>query len=76
MRLFAIFILMVFFLFGCGNNSTGPDSLETDRDILVAFYRATNGDGWRSKTNWMSDKDLSTWFGVTVSNGRVHALGA
>ena len=29
---------------------------------------------WTDKTNWLTDSDLSTWYGVTVSNGRVTKL--
>ena len=75
MRPFAIFILLVFFLFNCGDNSTGPEySQTTDRDALEALYHATNGADWTNDTNWLRDNDLSTWYGVTVSNGRVTHL--
>lgn len=46
----------------------------TDRDVLVALYNATNGINWRTRTNWLSDNDLSTWYGVTTSNNRVTSL--
>ena len=46
----------------------------SDRDALVALYHATGGDGWTDKTNWLTDADLSTWHGVTVSDGRVTRL--
>ena len=72
MRPFPIYIILVLLLFSCGNNSTGPEhSLSADRDVLVALYNATNGTNWTNKTNWLSDSDLSTWHGVTVSNERV-----
>ena len=45
-----------------------------DRDALIALYHATDGDSWTDKTNWLTDTDLSTWQGVTVSNGRVTRL--
>ena len=51
-----------------------PSRLEADRDALVALYNATDGDNWTDKTNWLTDSDLSTWFGVTVLNGRVTSL--
>lgn len=67
--------MLVFLLFSCGKNSTGPEqSLAADRDVLVALYNATNGANWTNKTNWLSDSDLSTWHGITVSNERVIAL--
>ena len=72
MRPIPIYIMLVFLLFGCKNNSTGPEqSLAADRDVLVALYNTTNGANWTNRTNWLSDSDLSTWHGVTVSNERV-----
>ena len=47
----------------------------TDRDVLVALYNTTNGAGWTHKTNWLSDKPLGEWHGVTTDgNGRVTRL--
>ena len=48
-------------------------SLERDRIALNNIYTATGGDTWTDNTGWDSD-DLSTRFGVTVSNNRVTAL--
>ena len=42
-----------------------------DRSALVALYNATDGPNWRNNTNWLSTKNLSTWYGVTVSNWEV-----
>ncbi len=46
-----------------------------DRSALVALYEATNGDNWTNDTNWLSDRPLNEWFGVTTdANGRVTRL--
>ena len=45
-----------------------------DRDVLVSLYEATDGPNWTNSTNWLTDKDLSTWHGVGVHSGRVTAL--
>jgi Leucine-rich repeat (LRR) protein len=45
-------------------------TLLTDSVALVALYDSTGGTGWSTKTNWLSGR-LSTWYGVTVSGGRV-----
>ena len=42
-----------------------------DRDILVAFYNATNGDSWHDTSNWNSGASLDEWSGVKTSGGRV-----
>ena len=46
----------------------------TDREILEIFYEATGGDDWTDNTNWLSDEDLSEWYGVSVYQGRVKYL--
>ena len=47
-------------------------NVPTDRDVLVAFYHATNGPNWLNSGNWLSDKPLGAWHGVTTDNsGRV-----
>ena len=44
------------------------------REIFSAFYDATGGSGWASKTNWLSEVPVSSWFGVTVEDSLVTAL--
>ena len=45
-----------------------------DREALVALYNATDGPNWENNTNWLTEKDISTWYGVGVQNGRVTSL--
>ena len=46
-----------------------------DREALIAFYNATGGATWQDNTNWLSDKPLREWHGVTTDdNGRVTEL--
>ena len=50
-------------------------SVETDREALVAFYNATNGENWYASDNWLSDAPLGEWDGVTTDDdGRVTEL--
>ena len=43
-----------------------------DRAALAEFYHATAGENWARNDNWLSDKPMSTWFGVDVNAvGRV-----
>lgn len=44
---------------------------DTQRAALEAFYNATGGLNWVTKTNWCTDADISTWYGVTVEKGFV-----
>ena len=49
----------------------------TDRDALVTLYNATSGGGWGNNTNWLNDKPLGEWHGVTTdSDGRVQEAGS
>ena len=51
-----------------------PVTALTPREVLVALYNATGGANWTHNTNWLSNKDISTWHGVSVSNGKVTGL--
>ena len=59
---------------------SGPDceqvkAIASDRAALVALYNATDGPNWSTSTNWLSDKPLGEWHGVTTdSAGRVTRL--
>ena len=41
-------------------------STNSDRQALIDFYYATDGDNWSNNTNWLSDQPLDEWFGVTT----------
>ena len=53
-----------------------PTPATTDRGALIALYEATDGDNWTHNDNWLTDKPLSTWYGVTTDrrSGRVNTL--
>jgi len=52
-----------------------PTPESPERAALVAIYNATGGANWTRSTNWLSDKPISTWYGVTLdSAGRVGEL--
>ena len=40
-----------------------------DREVLVALYNATNGPSWTNSANWLSDKPMGRWYGVTTNEG-------
>ena len=46
----------------------------TEREILEIFFGATGGENWTDNTNWLTDKDLSEWYGVETRQGRVEGL--
>ena len=50
-------------------------SVASDRAALVALYNATGGASWITNTNWLSDRPIGEWHGVTTySDGRVAEL--
>ncbi|MBX7152479.1 fibronectin type III domain-containing protein [bacterium] len=48
--------------------------IQQDSLTLVSLYTNTNGPGWTNRTNWNSASAVGTWYGVTVSAGRVTSL--
>ncbi|MCY4083157.1 MAG: hypothetical protein OXF54_23145 [Caldilineaceae bacterium] len=48
---------------------------DVDRGVLVALYNAADGDNWTMRTNWLSDRPIGEWYGVTTDgDGRVTGL--
>ena len=55
----------------CSPRASDP----SDKAILEAFYNATGGSNWPNSHNWLSDKPLSLWYGVSTNDqGRVIGL--
>ena len=51
------------------------EGASSERDMLMAFYEATNGDRWQHHDNWGSDRPLGEWYGVqTDSKGHVFGI--
>ncbi len=72
MRKRSLLYLLAFpFLFGA---SVFPQVSSGDSTALVTLFNSTGGSNWTTKTNWNSNSAVGTWFGVTVSNGRVVGL--
>ena len=46
--------------------SACTDGAGVDREALVALYAATDGASWTINTNWLSDKPVGEWYGVTA----------
>ena len=53
------------------SDTEAEDIQKVQREALIAFYNATDGDHWKDNTNWCSDKPLDEWYGVTAANGYV-----
>ena len=62
-------------LAACGSDepsgvTASSGSAETDREALVAFYNATDGENWYGSDNWLSEAPLGEWEGVTTQRRR------
>ena len=52
-----------------------PTPATVDRAALVALYEATDGANWTSNDNWLSNRPIGEWYGVTTDrSGRVTEL--
>ncbi|MYC05837.1 MAG: hypothetical protein F4X57_01445 [Chloroflexi bacterium] len=61
--------------YGFTHDFFASDGLFCDRDTLTAFYNATGGKSWTRSDNWLSDRPLGEWHGVTTdADGRVVRL--
>ncbi len=56
------------------NSNTGrvfpvglKECLKDDFNELEKLYDATGGANWTNKTNWFTNPDLNTWFGITLT---------
>lgn len=50
------------------------ESALLEREALIAFYKATDGDNWTNNTNWCTDADITTWYGISVRDRHVVSM--
>ena len=51
------------------NEDNNAEMLAREREALIAFYNAMDGDNWIRNDNWCSDKPVSEWYGVDFRPG-------
>lgn len=56
------------------NENDNETIRKKERDALIAFYNATDGDNWSNNENWCSDKPVSQWHGITATEGLVQSI--
>ena len=57
-----------------GSSCAPEDSLE-DREVLVELYGVLDGENWTNSTNWLTERPIREWHGVTNdASGRVVGL--
>lgn len=62
MKKLLLFLLFVFATF----KVYSQDVPTSEREALINFYDALDGDNWAVKTNWKTSAEVSTWTGITV----------
>ena len=56
-------------------SSCAPEDSLNDREVLVQLYNALDGENWRNNTNWLTERPIREWHGVTNdASGRVTGL--
>ena len=56
-------------------SSCAPADSQEDRAVLVELYNDTDGGNWVDRTNWLSERPIREWYGVTNdADGRVTGL--
>ncbi len=56
-------------------SSCAPEDSPEDREVLAKLYDALKGVNWTNNTNWMSERPIREWHGVTSdASGRVDGL--
>jgi hypothetical protein len=69
-----ILALLVSFILSSISYNLSAQVPQADSLALVALYDSTDGDNWTYKTNWKTGSDVGTWYGITVSGGRVTSV--
>ena len=60
---------------GDAHGTSAITVVNPDRAALEALYHATGGPNWNNTGNWLSDRPIGEWYGVTVNaEGRVATL--
>ena len=56
-------------------SSCAPMDSQEDRAALAKLYNATAGGNWENSSNWLTDRPMREWYGVTNdAQGRVIGL--
>ena len=43
------------------------DQIVSEREALIAFYNAMDGNNWKDNTNWCSERPVSEWYGIMTN---------
>ncbi len=58
-------ILYITLIYLFNINNLNAEIIASERQILIEFYQATDGEHWKKNTNWLTTADTCSWFGIT-----------
>lgn len=58
----------LFLVFTIKQSSDPAVQIQSEREALISFYKATRGDNWLRKDNWCTDKPLDEWYGIYTND--------
>lgn len=53
---------------------SAPCPSQPDYAALEDLFNATHGSAWNNKTNWLTDCNPCSWYGISCLNGRVDGI--
>ena len=58
---------------GVASTTTTPTgTAASDRAAIIALYNSMGGPNWKNNANWLSDKPIGDWYGITADyRGRI-----
>lgn len=60
--------------FGATDCTSHKQGNATERDLLIKLYDSLNGTNWADQTNWNTDEDYCTWFGIVCDGDHVSEI--
>jgi len=54
-----------------GSTACTLSAVERERGVLISIYHMADGPNWLKQTNWMSEKSVCSWYGVTCVDDEI-----
>ncbi|HEX2869096.1 MAG TPA: T9SS type A sorting domain-containing protein [Ignavibacteriales bacterium] len=74
MKSFKVLLFVLFCSFNLISGKIYSQVTPQDSMALVDFFNSTKGQSWLIRTNWLTDKPVSLWYGVKVRGNRVEKI--
>ena len=75
MKAISLILTLLFAIFASATSTTmAVETVDVERDALMALYNSTDGANWNDNTDWGTANPHCTWFGVGCDAGNVAVL--